>query len=161
MEEFLHMLELIIPGKMFHNASEHFKNSMLNIIYYYYTLTKHIHLFFKRCVFYSNGLYSIYTLGPKSHLRKTAKKHPLSRKTIQKFHESTIWQMENELYTFVAREFAFAYVKQFPNSPSILNGSMRKHLKSGGYIPPPSFRYEKIYPKPAQFQKKKKSSNHV
>jgi hypothetical protein len=69
--------------------------------------------------------------------------------------------MENELYTFVAREFAFAYNKQFPNTPSILNGSMGKHLKSSGYIPPPSFRYEKIYPKPAQFQKKKKSTNHV
>lgn len=70
--------------------------------------------------------------------------------------------MENELYSFVAREFAFAYAKQFPNTPPALNGSVGNHLKSGGYIPPPSFRYEKIYPKPPQLQKKKKSTaNHV
>lgn len=64
--------------------------------------------------------------------------------------------MENELYEFVAREFAFAYAKQFSNVPAGLNGSMEKYLKSGGDIPPPSFRYEKIYPKVLQKQKKKK-----
>lgn len=100
-------------------------------------------------------LYTFIFLGPKSHLRKTAKKHPISRKTIQKFHESTIWQMENELYSFVAREFVFAYTKQFPNTSSGLP-SMGKYLKLGRDIPPPSFRYEKIYPKPQQQQKNKK-----
>ncbi|KAL5236824.1 hypothetical protein ACI65C_004234, partial [Semiaphis heraclei] len=88
MGEYLQMLELIIPGGMFRNASEHFKHSS------------------------------------KSHLRKTAKKYPVSRKTIQKFHDSTIWQMENELYAFVAREFAFAYAKQFPNVSSGLSGPL-------------------------------------
>lgn len=80
-------------------------------------------------------------------------KHPISRKTVQKFHESTIWQMENELYTFVAKEFEFAYAKQYPN---ILNVSIGKDLKSGGVIPSARFRYEKIYPKSSQQKKKKK-----
>lgn len=76
---------------------------------------------------------------------------------MQKFHESTVWQMENELYTFVAREFEFAYAKQFP---SRFNNSMEKVLKSGDILPLPSFRYEKIYPKPHQ-QKKKKKTDHT
>lgn len=67
--------------------------------------------------------------------------------------------MENELYAFVAREFAFAYAKQFPNASSGLS-SIGKDVKSGGDIPPPSFRYEKIYPKPQQQQKKKKTNDH-
>ncbi|VVC34688.1 Sulfotransferase,P-loop containing nucleoside triphosphate hydrolase [Cinara cedri] len=109
--QFLQMLELVIPGDMFRNASEHFQHSS------------------------------------KSHLRKTAKKYPVSRKTVKKFHDSTVWQMENELYTFVAREFAFAYAKQFPNVLS-------KDWKSADELPPPNFHYEKIYPKPLQQQKK-------
>jgi len=124
MSEFLHMLELVVPGGMFRNASEHFRHSS------------------------------------KSHLRKTAKKHPVSRKTVQKFYESTVWKMENELYSFVAREFAFAYAKQFPSIQSRLNGSIEKYLKSGGDIPPPSFRYEKIYPKASQQHKKKNNADH-
>jgi len=68
--------------------------------------------------------------------------------------------MENELYAFVAREFAFAYAKQFPNISSGLSGTMKKHLKISA-IPPPSFRYEKIYPKPPNQQKKKKNTAHV
>lgn len=37
MTEFLQMLELIIPGGMFRNASEHFKHSMyMTLINYYY-----------------------------------------------------------------------------------------------------------------------------
>lgn len=47
MTEFLQMLELIIPGRMFQNASEHFKhstyifytNNILYIIYMWYVLT--------------------------------------------------------------------------------------------------------------------------
>ncbi|CAH1730987.1 heparan sulfate 2-O-sulfotransferase 1 [Aphis gossypii] len=123
MGEYLQMLELVIPGGMFRNASEHFKHSS------------------------------------KSHLRKTAKKYPVSRKTIQKFHESTVWQMENELYAFVTREFAFAYAKQFPNVSSGLAGTKKKNVKISD-LSPPNFRYEKIYPKPSQ-QKKKKSTAHV
>jgi len=34
MPEFLQMLELVVPGGMFRNASEHFKHSMFNSIYY-------------------------------------------------------------------------------------------------------------------------------
>lgn len=79
---------------------------------------------------------------------------------MQKFHESTVWQMENELYSFVAREFAFAYAKQFPNISSGLTSSTKKYLKPGGVIPSPSFRYEKIYPKPSQQLKKKKDIVH-
>lgn len=69
--------------------------------------------------------------------------------------------MENEFYDFVAKEFAFAYAKQFPYTPSALNGSVEKYLKSSAYIPPPSFRYEKIYPKSPQLQKKKKVTKHM
>jgi len=68
--------------------------------------------------------------------------------------------MENELYAFVAREFAFAYAKQFPNVSSGLTGTMKKHIKISD-LPPPSFRYEKIYPKLSQQQKKKKIAAHV
>jgi len=68
--------------------------------------------------------------------------------------------MENELYAFVAREFAFAYAKQFPNVSSGLSGTLKKHLKISA-MPPPSFRYEKIYPKLSQHQKKKKNTAHV
>lgn len=134
MTEFLQMLEYIIPGGMFRNASEHFKHSMYNTCGSEYLIM--IYLF---------------NIGSKSHLRKTVKKHPISRKTVQKFHESTIWQMENELYSFVAREFEFAYSKQFPNR---LNVSTGKNFKS-------SFRYEKIYPKLLQQKKKKKPDNHI
>lgn len=109
----------------------------------------------------------IVVVGSKSHLRRTAKKHPVTRKTAQKFRESAVWRMENELYAFVAREFAFAYAKQFPLSapppppPSWLNGSTvdgysKSVGDSGGGMPPPSFRYEKIYPKPSSQQRKKK-----
>lgn len=51
-------------------------------------------------------------------MRKIAKKHAISRKTIQEFPEYTLWQMENKLYAFIAREFAFAYAKQFSNASS-------------------------------------------
>lgn len=68
--------------------------------------------------------------------------------------------MENELYAFVAREFAFAYGKQFPNISSGVSGTMKKHLKISA-IPPPSFRYEKIYPKPSNQHKKKKNTARV
>lgn len=68
--------------------------------------------------------------------------------------------MENELYSFVAREFAFAYAKQFPNISSGLAGSTKKYWRPNGVIPPPSFRYEKIYPKPSQQPKKKKDAVH-
>lgn len=64
--------------------------------------------------------------------------------------------MENELYTFVAREFAFAYSKQFPNIPSSL-----QDWKSDGLLPTPNFHYEKIYPKPVQRQKMKKSNEQT
>lgn len=104
----------------------------------------------------------IVCVGSKSHLRRTAKKHPVSRKTVQKFHESTVWQMENELYVFVAREFAFAYAKQFPNAPVGRRAGMERYLKSGGHMPPPSFRFEKIYPKASSAQpKKKKGAGHA
>lgn len=65
--------------------------------------------------------------------------------------------MENELYSFVAKEFAFACSKQFPSG---FTGSMAKNLKSESLIPP-SFRYEKIYPKPFQQQKKKSNADHT
>lgn len=64
--------------------------------------------------------------------------------------------MENELYTFVAREFAFAYTKQFPNIPPGL-----KDWKSGSELPAQNFRYEKIYPKSVQGQKMKKNNKHT
>lgn len=67
--------------------------------------------------------------------------------------------MENELYAFVTREFAFAYAKQFSNVSSGLAGTMKKNIKISD-LSPPNFRYEKIYPKPSQ-QKKKKSTAHV
>lgn len=104
--------------------------------------------------------YVIIIVGSKSHLRKTAKKYPVSRKTKQKFQESKVWQMENELYAFVVREFAFAYAKQFPNISSGHSGSMNKYLKTSD-LPPPGFRYEKIYPKPPHQQKKKKNTTLV
>lgn len=58
--------------------------------------------------------------------------------------------MENELYAFVVKEFAFAYAKQFPNGNiEVLNQ------------PTPNFRYEKIYPKPQHLQKKKGNINPI
>ncbi|XP_050425785.1 heparin sulfate O-sulfotransferase isoform X2 [Adelges cooleyi] len=68
----------------------------------------------------------------KSHLRKTVKKFKPSFRTVSIFKNSTIWQMENELYKFVYEHFQF----------------IRQHT-----LPDPSkglskFRYEKIYPKP-------------
>lgn len=85
------------------------------------------------------------------------KKHPINKKTLQKFRESVVWQMENELYSFVAREFTYAFGKQFPNGLSKLTGSSK--LVNG--IPPASFHYEKIYPKVLQQKKKKKYNEHV
>lgn len=64
--------------------------------------------------------------------------------------------MENELYSFVAREFSFAYSKQFPNSSSKLGKDSKHHRR----MLPPNFHYEKIYPKPLQQKRKKKNSDH-
>lgn len=63
--------------------------------------------------------------------------------------------MENELYSFVAREFTYAYSKQFPN-PSKLTGNIAKNVKLSGGTPLTSFHYEKIYPKATQQKKKTK-----
>ncbi|XP_050526845.1 heparin sulfate O-sulfotransferase [Daktulosphaira vitifoliae] len=67
----------------------------------------------------------------KSHLRKTVKKFKPSAHTINIFKNSTIWQMENDLYNFVYEHFQFIKQHTLPNT---LKGSSK-------------FRYEKIYPK--------------
>lgn len=42
-------------------------------------------------------------------IRKTKVKKPLQRRTIEYFHKSKIWQMENEFYKFVKNRFRYIY----------------------------------------------------
>lgn len=53
------------------------------------------------------GAVDHYLKSNKSHLRQTVQKDPLSDETIRKIQNSTVWQMENELYEFALEQFHF------------------------------------------------------
>lgn len=74
--------------------------------------------------------------GEKSHLRKTANKLPPKEETIERIHESPIWQMENEFYQFAKNQFEFIKRKTLRTSD---DGDL---LEIGR-----QFRYEKIRPR--------------
>lgn len=48
-----------------------------------------------------------YLHSNKSHLRRTIQKEQPSELTVKKIQESTVWQMENELYEFALEQFHF------------------------------------------------------
>ncbi|XP_025111700.1 heparan sulfate 2-O-sulfotransferase 1-like [Pomacea canaliculata] len=73
--------------------------------------------------------------GRKSHLRRTLKKSPPLQGTIDKIHESPIWKMENEFYTFVLEQFH--YIKQ--QTFDVVEG---EYLEKGH-----RYQYEKIRPR--------------
>lgn len=53
------------------------------------------------------GAVDHYLKSNKSHLRQTVQKDPLSEETVRKIQNSTVWQMENELYEFALEQFHF------------------------------------------------------
>ncbi|XP_044267119.1 heparin sulfate O-sulfotransferase-like [Tribolium madens] len=53
------------------------------------------------------GAFNHYLTSNKSHLRQTVQKDAPSPNTIKKIQESTVWQMENELYEFALDQFHF------------------------------------------------------
>uniref|UniRef100_A0A8W7PFT6 Uncharacterized protein n=1 Tax=Anopheles coluzzii TaxID=1518534 RepID=A0A8W7PFT6_ANOCL len=68
----------------------------------------------------------------KSHLRKTKSKVEPAAETVAKIKESTVWQMENELYEFARDQFHF----------------VQKKLRTPGRNVMQDFMYEKIKPNP-------------
>ncbi|XP_050077999.1 heparin sulfate O-sulfotransferase [Anopheles maculipalpis] len=68
----------------------------------------------------------------KSHLRKTKSKVEPAPETVAKIKESTVWQMENELYEFARDQFHF----------------VQKKLRTPGRNVMQDFMYEKIKPNP-------------
>nr|CAG4648716.1 EOG090X088H [Polyphemus pediculus] len=81
---------------------------------------------------YFKGALELYRQGTKSHLRKTNKKIPLKPETIDRFKNSTVWQLENEFYEFALRQFQ-----------SIKTRTLKSDLSDKGQ----QFFYEKIRPK--------------
>ncbi|XP_973628.2 heparin sulfate O-sulfotransferase [Tribolium castaneum] len=53
------------------------------------------------------GAFNHYLTSNKSHLRQTVQKDAPSPTTVKKIQESTVWQMENELYEFALDQFHF------------------------------------------------------
>nr|SVE84329.1 EOG090X088H [Daphnia pulex] len=82
-------------------------------------------------IFFKGSL-KLYRQGSKSHLRKTNLKIPPKAETIERFTNSTVWQLENEFYEFALRQFEF--VKSRTLNPD-LSGKGQQ------------FFYEKIRPK--------------
>ena len=73
--------------------------------------------------------------GGRSHLRKTSAKKDLKPETLDYFHKSKIWQMENEFYLFANKTFTDVLKKTF----------VRYH---GKYMPAKRrFFFEKIRPR--------------
>lgn len=70
-----------------------------------------------------------YKTSNKSHLRQTIQKDVPSEKTIRKIQNSSVWQMENELYEFALEHFHF-----------IKKHTLKDRLQN--------VMYEKIRPKP-------------
>lgn len=53
------------------------------------------------------GAMDHYLNSNKSHLRQTIQKELPSEETVRKIQQSTVWQMENELYEFALDHFHF------------------------------------------------------
>lgn len=53
------------------------------------------------------GAYEYYSNSNRSHLRRTVQKDLPSEATVEKIKQSTVWQMENELYEFALEQFHF------------------------------------------------------
>uniref|UniRef100_A0A182JKZ9 Heparan sulfate 2-O-sulfotransferase n=1 Tax=Anopheles atroparvus TaxID=41427 RepID=A0A182JKZ9_ANOAO len=76
------------------------------------------------------GAVSHFQKSNKSHLRKTKSKVEPAPETVAKIKESTVWQMENELYEFAREQFHF----------------VQKKLRTPGRNMMQDFLYEKIKP---------------
>ena len=102
-----------------------------------------VHLYFKLYTRNSQALRSSrgarYVSGDKAHLRKTIQKGMPSEETIAKIQQSTVWQMEHELYDFALSQFQRLRRRAFGT------------LQTNGSFPvserPQTFMYEKIRPK--------------
>ena len=55
----------------------------------------------------SNYITCVATSKPVTPIRKTSNKRPPSPETVQFFHESPKWKMENEFYEFAREQFQF------------------------------------------------------
>jgi heparan sulfate 2-O-sulfotransferase HS2ST1 len=76
--------------------------------------------------------------GGRSHLRKTSAKKDLKAETLDYFHKSKIWQMENEFYLFANKTFTDVLKKTFVRY-------------RGKYMPAKRrFFFEKIRPRPKE-----------
>ena len=49
--------------------------------------------------------HAFFLTGSKSHLRKTNKKRAPRAETVQRFHNSSAWQLEDQFYEFALRQF--------------------------------------------------------
>lgn len=74
-------------------------------------------------------------LGEKSHMRKTNNKLPASQQTIKKFHESSIWRMEQDFYEFVKDHFRYVKKRTFDSTDGVMVERSQQ------------FSYEKIRPR--------------
>ncbi|XP_034945217.1 heparin sulfate O-sulfotransferase [Chelonus insularis] len=78
------------------------------------------------------GAYDYFVHSNKSHLRQTTQKINPLPETIRKIHNSTVWQMENELYNYALAHFHNVKKRLFKANPQ----DLYQH-----------FMYEKIRPK--------------
>lgn len=81
------------------------------------------------------GATELFKTGTKSHLRKTSEKKPLTKESLAKIQQSSIWKMENDFYEFVLEQFQFVRAHAVREKDGEL------------YVLAQNFFYDKIYPK--------------
>lgn len=84
---------------------------------------------------YFRGAVKLYSLGRRSHLRRTANKIVPKQSSIAKVRQSHIWRMEQDFYNFVQEQFHFVKQSTF----DVING---EYVEKGN-----NFHYEKIRPR--------------